>query len=115
MSRNLPLELPKAQPARGGSSLVALRLVAGLLVAPILALVALVALSLTGWGFETDPSTQFRRDLPQLLACAVAGAASGAALAVALAGVRRVLVVLLALVGTIPAVLVASAYFTTSY
>jgi hypothetical protein len=98
-----------------GPSLGALRLMAGLLVAPCLALVALFSLSLAGWGFETDPTAQLRRDLPQLLASAVAGAASGAALGLALAGARRVPVGLLALAGTIPAAVMASAYVTTAY
>jgi hypothetical protein len=55
------------------------------------------------------------RDAPQLVVCGVAGAVCGASLAWALPRLRRVAVVLGAVLGTMPAVVMATAYFTHRY
>jgi hypothetical protein len=95
--------------ARGPSRLAALA------VAALSGLVALGALGLSGWGFETDPAQQLLRDAPQLVVCGVAGAVCGASLAWALPRPPRTVVVLGAALGTMPAVVMATAYFTHRY
>lgn len=108
-----PVTLSPAQ--EPGGLPVPARIFFGLVLAVPLAGVALVALSLTGWGFETDPSAQLLRDLPQLAVVAVAGALGGAAVAWAFFGARRGAVWAGACVGVVPAVLRASANFTSSF
>jgi hypothetical protein len=95
--------------ARGPSRLAAVA------VALLSGFVAFAALGLAGWGFETDPVRQLVRDAPQLVVCGVAGAVCGASLAWALPRRRRVAVVLGAVLGTTPAVVMATAYFTHRY
>jgi hypothetical protein len=84
-------------------------------VAVLAGFVCLVALSLTGWGFEADPARQLVRDLPQLVVCAVAGAACVATLAWVGVGRRRLPLAAAAAGGALPALVMASAYFTGRY
>ena len=92
----------------------AIRLLVALPLSVILAAVGLVAASWTGWGTETEPLDQVRRDAPWLLVVAAAGASFGALAAWGAAGRRRLLV-LAAGAGLLPAVAMASAYFTDLY
>lgn len=72
---------------RGGMP-VLLRLVLGVPLAAFLGLAALLALSFTGWGAETDPVAQLTRDSVVLLISAL---------------------------GTVPALVMVSAYLTDRY
>ncbi len=74
-----------------------------------------MAVSLTGWGSETEPSAQFIRDLPQLLVAIAAGVLSGTCLAWSIFGARRGAVWVGAVVGTLPALIRVSSYFTDVY
>jgi hypothetical protein len=115
MAPDGPLVLPKAQPPRHGPPPWALRLLAGVVAAPLTGLLAFVLLLGTGWGSETDPGDQLRRDLPLLIAGAVAGAGFGAALGYALAGSRRVPILVLLALSTCPSLVIGAAYFTESF
>lgn len=75
-----------------------------------LGLTAWVMTAFTGWGFETAPGRQLARDAVPLAVSAAAGSAAVAVICKALgAGLRY------AFLGTIPALVMVSAYFTTSY
>lgn len=76
----------------------------------LLGLISWVALAFTRWGFETDPVDQLTRDLGWLLVSAGFGVG-------AVWVVTRVLRASgwWALVGAVPALLVASAYFTGAW
>lgn len=115
MTSNRSLVLPKAQPSGLGPPAWLIRLLVALIVVPLTGLVALFAVAMTGWGFETDPGDQLRRDLPMLIASAIAGAGCGAALGFALAGPRRAPILFLMVLGVVPAILKGTAYFTHSY
>lgn len=112
---NRPLALPEARPVRVGPSAWLVRLLVGLLLVPVTGLLALSAVAMTGWGFETEPVDQLRRDLPMLIASAIAGAGCGAALGFALAGRRGAPILSLMALGVVPAVLKGTAFFTHSY
>ena len=81
----------------------------------VLAFVALVALSWTGWGTETDPVDQLRRDAPDLVLAAVAGSSAAALAALAVGARRRVWFWGSAAVGVLPAAVMVSAYFVDAY
>ena len=83
--------------------------------AVILGFVGLVALSWTGWGTETDPVDQLRRDAPELLVAAAAGASAGGLVAWGVAGRRWFWIQLAAAAGLLPAVVMVTAYFTDRY
>ena len=93
----------------------AMRLAIALPLAFILAVVGLVAASLTGWGFETEALDQLRRDAAWLLVVAAAGASVGGLVAWGAAARRRLVIGLVAAAGLLPAVVLASAYFTDRY
>jgi hypothetical protein len=73
------------------------------------------ALAMTGWGFETEPMDQVQRDAPQLLVCALAGAAAGALILWVCFGARRLALLAGAGLGFVPALVMVSAYFTDAY
>lgn len=98
-----------------GASAWPARLLVGLLVMPVTGLLALFALAMTGWGFETDPAAQLRRDVPMLIAGALAGAGCGASLGFALAGPRRAPIFVSMALGVVPAIVKGTAFFTHSY
>lgn len=91
------------------------RLLIGTPVAALLAFLCLFFLSLTGWGFETDPVAQLLRDAPWVILAGLTGSAAGAALAWALAGRRNLEVAVGAVLGASPAVAMVTAYFTDAY
>ena len=82
--------------------------------AALASLVCLVSLSLTGWGFETNPVAQLERDVAPLLGACAGGAASGALLGWAVRG-RRTWIAAGAAVGALPTVVMVTAYFTDRY
>ncbi len=76
----------------------------------LLALIAWVLLAFTRWGPETDPVDQLVRDAAPLLASAAFGAAAVWVVARSVGASAW-----WAVVGTTPALLVVSAYFTGAY
>lgn len=76
----------------------------------VLALIAWVSLAFTGWGTEADPVDQLTRDLGPLLVSAFFGTCAAWVVTRVLGASRW-----WSLVGTVPALLVASAYFTGAY
>jgi hypothetical protein len=67
-------------------------------------------LSFTGWGFQTEPGEQLARDAVPLTVSAVTGSAAVAVICWALrTGMRY------AVLGAMPALVMASAYFTDLY
>ena len=83
--------------------------------AVMLGFIGLIALSWTGWGTETAPMDQLRRDAPEVVVAAVAGASAGALLAWGIAGKRWFWMHIAAAVGLLPATVMVTAYFTDTY
>ena len=92
-----------------------MRFVFAVPLAVIVGFVGLVALTLTGWGFETEPIDQLRRDAPWLLVAAAAGATAGGLAAWGVAGKRWFWILLAAVAGLLPAAVMVTAYFTDRY
>ena len=92
-----------------------MRFVFAVPLAVILGLIGLVALSWTGWGTETAPMDQLRRDAPEVAVAALAGACAAALLAWGIAGKRWFWIHLAATVGLLPSAVMVTAYFTDRY
>lgn len=75
-----------------------------------LALASWFVLAFTGWGSEASPGAQLARDAPVLALSAVTGVAAVAVFCGAIGAALRYSVV-----GALPAMLMASAYFTDLY
>ena len=75
-----------------------------------LGLTSWVILAFTGWGSETAPSDQVARDAVPFAISAVTGSAAVAVICRALGAALGY-----AVVGTIPALVMVTAYFTTLY
>jgi membrane protein YqaA with SNARE-associated domain len=92
------------------------RALAALPAAVLLASFALVATSLIGWSVEVDASALHRvgDDMWLFLTSAMAGASAGALVAWVLTN-RAAVLLAGALIGVTPALLKASAYFTSTY
>lgn len=92
------------------------RLLATLPLALLFGFVGMVTTSLIGWSFDVDasPIERVGEDRWLLMISAGTGAAAGTILAWAFTNRRSVLLGA-ALLGTLPAVLKASAYFTAAY
>ena len=77
---------------------------------------AMLAASLTGWGPETSPLAQVRRDAVALTALAVCGAVTAALLTWTVVGSgHRTWVRYGAVLGLVPAVVMLTAYVTDRY
>jgi hypothetical protein len=92
-----------------------MRLVFAVPLAVIVGFIGLVALSWAGWGTETDPLDQLRRDAPWLLVVAAAGASAGGLVAWGLVGKRWFWIHLTAAASLLPAAVTVTAYFTDMY
>jgi hypothetical protein len=93
----------------------AARLLVGVPVVALLALLCLLFLSWTGWGFETDPAAQLLRDAHWLVLAGLTGAGAGAVIAWVLVGRRNLAMAVGAILGALPAVVMVTAYFTDAY
>ena len=88
-------------------------LLAGILAAGICAVLAVLALSFTGWHLEDEsPAARFGQDLPFIVVAGGAAALGGVALVTALFGDRRAAVWVGVALGTSPVLVHAAAYFT---
>jgi hypothetical protein len=92
-----------------------MRFVFAVPLAVIVGLIGLVALSWTGWGTETNPVDQLRRDAPWLLVVAGAGASAGGLVAWGIVGKRWFWINLTVVAGLLPAAVMVTAYFTDMY
>ena len=75
-----------------------------------LALASWFMLAFTGWGSESPPGAQFARDAPVLALSAATGVTAVAVFCRAVGAALRY-----SMVGALPAMLMASAYFTDLY
>jgi hypothetical protein len=92
-----------------------IRFVFAVPLAAIVGLIGLVALSWIGWGTETNPIDQLRRDAPWLLVAAAAGASAGGLGAWGIVGKRWFWIHLAAVAGLLPAAVMVTADFTDMY
>lgn len=81
----------------------------------LLTFLCLISLALTGWGVETDPAAQLLRDAPWVVLAGLTGAGAGAVVAWALVGRRTLAMAVGAVLGTLPAAVMVTAYFTDAY
>lgn len=81
----------------------------------MLALLCLMSISWTAWGFETDPGAQLLRDASWLLLAGSTGAGAGAVLSWAVVGKRGLALAVGAALGALPAAAMVTAYFTDAY
>ena len=91
------------------------RALVGVPAVAMLALICLMSISWTGWGFETEPGTQLLRDAPWVFLGGVTGAGAGALLAWVVVGKRGLVVTVGAGLGILPAAVMITAYFTDAY
>jgi hypothetical protein len=91
------------------------RLLFGTPPAVLLAFLSLISLSWTGWGFEADTAAQLLRDAPWVVIAGLTGAGAGGVLAWVVVGGRVWAVAVGAALGTFPAAVMVTAYFTDAY
>ena len=91
------------------------RLLIGVPLVTLLALLCLISLSWTGWGFETDPAVQLLRDAPWVVLAGLTGAGAGGVLAWVVVGRRGWALAVGAALGALPAAMMVTSYFTGAY
>ena len=81
----------------------------------LLVLLWLFLVTMSLWTLETEPAAQLREAAPTLVVAGVVGVGAGLLTTWTLSGGRRASLVVGAVLGTLPTVVVVSAYFTNAY